>query len=138
MAKHLFAFLKSKPAGKFSCINLPSILHVITVVQTCLLTPPPVCLTAVPPPTLHITGSNVRNWKTSSNLWVSNDYLWPAVKSPKSLVSLSLKWAPLSKAQKQVNFSLSNLVLFVRGASKIKVKNVNKKRTVTVRRLIIF
>ncbi len=26
----------------------------------------------------------------------------------------------------------------VRGASKIKVKNVNKKRTVTVRRLIIF
>ncbi len=28
--------------------------------------------------------------------------------------------------------------LKVRGASKIKVKNVNKKRTVTVRRLIIF
>jgi hypothetical protein len=27
---------------------------------------------------------------------------------------------------------------YVRGASKIKVKNVNKKRTVTVRRLIIF
>jgi len=26
----------------------------------------------------------------------------------------------------------------IRGASKIKVKNVNKKRTVTVRRLIIF
>ena len=26
----------------------------------------------------------------------------------------------------------------VRGASKIKVKNVNKKRTITVRRLIIF
>ena len=45
----------------------------------------------------------------------SNDYLWPTVKSPKSLVSLSLKWAPLSKAQKQVNFNLSNLDLFVPG-----------------------
>ncbi len=30
------------------------------------------------------------------------------------------------------------LRLYVRGASKIKVKKVNKKRTVTVRRLIIF
>ena len=29
-------------------------------------------------------------------------------------------------------------MLLVRGASKIKVKKVNKKRTVTVRRLIIF
>jgi hypothetical protein len=48
-----------------------------------------------------------------SKLWVSNDYLWPAVKSPKSLVSLSLKWAPLSKAQKQVSFTLSNFDLFV-------------------------
>jgi hypothetical protein len=28
--------------------------------------------------------------------------------------------------------------LFVRGASKIKLKKVNKKRTVTVRRVIIF
>jgi hypothetical protein len=35
-------------------------------------------------------------------------------------------------------FAYYFLKVQVRGASKIKVKNVNKKRTVTVRRLIIF
>ncbi len=34
--------------------------------------------------------------------------------------------------------AIYKLLTDIRGASKIKVKNVNKKRTVTVRRLIIF
>jgi hypothetical protein len=42
MSKHLSAFLKNR--GQFSGINLSSVLHVTTVVETCLLTPSPVCL----------------------------------------------------------------------------------------------
>ncbi len=35
-------------------------------------------------------------------------------------------------------FGLIHTVVFIRGASKIKLKKVNKKRTVTLRRVIIF
>jgi hypothetical protein len=43
-----------------------------------------------------------------------------------------------SLAPHSVSFSLIYHHLHVRGASKIKLKKVNKKRMVTVRRLIIF
>ncbi len=74
-------------------------------------------------------------WRSepSSGKIKKTGYCWGRKRPMKS--SSSLKKLPQNSA---VFSAVQLLLIFVRGASKIKLKKVNKKRTVRVRRVIIF